>query len=300
MRIWIPTLTFLALAAGVMANDLDDRYKELNAAYDKKDVDAVKKLAVETAKLGKAEAATPQPTDASQVSDWKARMEFAKDVQTRAEYDLATTATANPDRVEELVDALIQVNPKSQYLTLCAAQYLAKLAGEGQAKELAGAQKILAANANSEDALDSLARGYQSSAPDRAGGYATRLVAVMKGKAKPEGVSEADWEKKKGAYLGDGYYISGTSACAKSGWLDCDRDLRAALPYVGKDQRVLGITDFYLGLANYQLGKLTGDRTKIQEGEKYSEQAAAIPGPMQSRAQANVTAMKAELAAPRR
>lgn len=300
MRLWIPTLTLFALAAGVMANDLDDRYKELNDAYAKKDVDAIKKLAPEVAKLGKAEAAAPQPTDASQVADWKARNEFAKEVQTRAEYDLATTATANPERIEELVDTLIEVNPKSQYLTLCAAQYLAKLAGEGQAKELAGAQKILTANGNSEDALDSLARGYQSSAPDRAAGYATRLVAVMKGKAKPEGVTEADWEKKKGAYLGDGYYVSGTGACAKSSWVDCDRDLRAALPYVGKDQRVLGITDFYLGLANYQIGKLTGDRTKIQEGLKFSQQSAAIAGPMQQRAGQNVSAMQAELSGARR
>ncbi len=300
MKLWISTLTLIALAGGLMANDLDDRYKELNDAYSKKDVDAVKKLAVETFKLAKAEAATPQPTDASQVADWKARMEFAKDVQTRAEYDLATTAIANAARVQELVEALLDVNPKSQYLTLCATEYLAALAKQGPDKELAGAQKILAANANSEDALDSLARGYQSSAPDRAGGYATRLIAVMKGKAKPEGVPEADWDKKKSAFLGDGYYISGTSACAKSAWVDCDRDLKAALPYVGKDQRVLGITDFYLGLANYQIGKLTGDRTKITEGEKYSEQSAAIPGPMQARAAQNVSGMKAELAAPRR
>ena len=58
---------------------------------------------------------------------------------------------------------------------------------------------------------------------------------------------------------------------------------------------MLGTTYFYLGLANYQLGKLTQDRTKVQAGLKYSQQAAAIPGPMQGQASTNVAAMSKEL-----
>jgi hypothetical protein len=294
MKFWISALTALTLAGGLMANDLDDHYAQLKDAQAKKDADAVKKLAVETAKLAKTESVTPQPGDASAVADWKQRMEFAKEVQLFAEYSLASTAITDPAKVQDLVETLIEVNPKSQYLTLCASSYIDSFQGD---KQLAAAQKILTANPANEDALYALARG---SAADRASGYATRLIAAMKGKAKPEGVSDADWEKKKAGMLGDGYYIVGTNACAKSSWVDCDRNLKAALPYVGKNQTTLGITDFYLGLANYQIGKLTGDRTKIQEGEKYSEQAAAIPGQYQAQAQKNVQAMKTELAAPRR
>ncbi len=297
MKFWISALTALTLAGGLMANDLDDHYAQLKDAQTKKDADAVKKLAVETAKLAKTESATPQPSDAAAVADWKQRMEFAKEVQLFAEYSLASTAIADSAKVQDLVETLIEVNPKSQYLTLCASSYLQSFEGE---KQLAAAQKILTANAANEDALDVLARGYQSTAADRASGYATRLIAAMKGRAKPDGVSDADWEKKKAGMLGDGYYIAGTSACGKSSWVDCDRNLKAALPYVGKDQRTVGIADFYLGLANYQIGKLTNDRAKIQEGEKYSEQSAAIAGPMQGQAQKNVQAMKTELSAPRR
>jgi hypothetical protein len=300
MKMWISALTALVLAGGLMANDLDDHYAQLKDAQAKKDADAVKKLSVEAAKLAKAESATPQPTDASAVADWKQRMEFAKDVQLFAEYSLASTAITDQARVQDLVDTLLDLNPKSQYLTLCASSYLQALAAQSPEKELAGAQKILTANAANEDALDALARGYQSSAPDRANGYATRLIAAMKGKAKPEGVSDADWEKKKGSMLGEGYFIAGATACARSTWVDCDRNLKAAMPYIGKDQRSVGIADFYLGLANYQIGKLTGDRTKIQEGQKYSEQSAAIAGPFQQRASQNAAAMKTELAAPRR
>ena len=270
---------------------------QLKDAQAKKDPDTVKTLALETSKLAKTEAAAPQPSDAAAVADWKQRVEFAKEVSKFAEFALASTAIADKGKPRELVEALLEINPKSEYLTLCASTYLQELAKQGADKEQAGAQKILTANPSNEDALDVLARG---STPDRAGGYATRLIAAMKGKAKPEGVTEADWEKKKAGLLGDGYYIAGTSACAKSTWVDCDRDLKAALPYVSKDQRTLGITYFYLGLANYQIGKLTGDRTKLTEGQKYSEQSSAITGPMQGQAAKNAQAMKTELTAPRR
>jgi hypothetical protein len=88
------------------------------------------------------------------------------------------------------------------------------------------------------------------------------------------------------------------SGCLRQVWKDCDANLKAAVPYVGKEPALAGPAYFYLGLANYQLGKITTDRTKIQEGLKYSQQSAAIPGPMQASAQGNVTAMTNELKAP--
>jgi|SRR5579862_3714307 hypothetical protein len=302
MKFWTLALA-LAFALGLYANDLDDHYAQLKDTQTKKDPDTVKKLALETSKLARAEAALPQPTDAAAVAEWKQRVEFAKEVDLFAEYSLASAAISpgiEQAKMEELVDALIALNPKSQYLTLCSSTYLAAMAKQGADKQLAAAQKLLTANANNEDALDVLANGYLSSSPDRAGGYATRLLTVMKAKAKPDGVAEADWEKKKSGMLGDGYYISGATACAKNGWIDCDRNLKLAIPYVNKDPRVLSITYFYLGLADFQIGKATSDRTKMVEGQKYSEQSAAIAGPMQQRASANAQAMRTELAAPRR
>jgi hypothetical protein len=299
MKFW---LLALALAGGLLANDLDDHYAQLKDAQTKKDPDTVKKLVIETSKLARAEEAAPQPSDAAAVADWKQRVEFAKQVDLFAEYSLATTAiaaAADQAKMEDLVDALIALNPKSQYLTLCSSTYLGALAKQPD-KQLAAAQKLLTANPNNEEALEVLALGYSSSSPDRAGGYATRLITVMKSKAKPEGVSDADWEKQKSAKLGNGYYVAGASACTKSSWVDCDRNLKSAVPYVSRDQRTLGITYYYLGLADYQIGKVTSDRSKLVEGQKYSEQSAAIAGPMQQQAYKNAQAMKQELAAPRR
>src|SRR5580658_2392249 len=122
MKVWILALM---LAGGLFANDLDDNYAKLKDAQTNKDPDAVKKLALESSKLARVEAAAPQPADAAAVADWKQRVEFAKDVDRFAEYSLASTAISitDQDKMEDLVGALLDLSPKSQYLTLCSSTY---------------------------------------------------------------------------------------------------------------------------------------------------------------------------------
>jgi hypothetical protein len=81
-------------------------------------------------------------------------------------------------------------------------------------------------------------------------------------------------------------------------WKDCDSNLRSALPMVSGQPALAGPTYFYLGVANYQLSKITTDRTKLQEALKFTQQSAAISGPMQTQAQQYVTVMQNELKAP--
>jgi hypothetical protein len=287
MRFFIALGIFLLPASSAFADELDDNYDAIKQAEQKKDPDQVTKLALQTSKSAKAEAARPQPSDPSEVDNWKKRVEFAKEVENFAEYSLATTAIANPSKSVELVDTLIQINPKSKYLGLCASTYLEAL---GPKRQTEGAQKILNGDPNSEDALYVMASGTMN------GAYATRLVNVMKSKPKPEGMSEADWDKKKALFLGEGYYIAGAAACTKQTWTDCDRDLRAALTYVSKEPAVAGPTYLYLGLANYNLAKLTNDHARLEQAEKFSEQSAAISGPTQAQAAKNAAMMKQELA----
>jgi len=297
MKIRIATAA--VLAAGLMcsslawADDLDDAYQALKDAQTAKNADDVLKWAPEASKLARA---MTEPS----------RLEYAKQVDTFAEYSLSTTLVSSTDPAKQaaLGDALVDLNPKSQYLAASAGAYLAAVAKSGGAdKQAAAARKIIAGSPNNEDALYSLASGLMQKQPGQAAQFAARLTNVMRSKAKPEGFSEADWDKKKSLMLGQGYYIAGAASCASNGWADCDRNLRAAIPYVGKDPNMGGTTYFYLGLANYNLGKagqIIIDRTKVQEAQKFSEQAAAMPGPMQANAARNAAAMKAELAGPRR
>jgi hypothetical protein len=69
--------------------------------------------------------------------------------------------------------------------------------------------------------------------------------------------------------------------------------LKAALPLVGGGST--SYIYYYLGVSNYQMGKLTTDKSKMATGLQYTEKAAGIAGPMQSQASNNAAIMKREL-----
>ncbi|MBZ5634755.1 MAG: hypothetical protein LAO55_16660 [Acidobacteriia bacterium] len=292
----------LFLAASATANDLDDAYQRLKDAQTAKDPDAIKKAATETAKLAKAEVTGPKLEGFSD-EDWPKRVEFAKGVGATSEYALSTAAAQPglaPEKVVELMDALLAVNPKSSYIGVATSAYLAALGKMGGAdKQIEGATKIVNGSPNEEEALVVLADNLMAkNRADQAYTYASRLVTVMKSKAKPEGYSDEDWNRRKSTLLSRGYYTAGVTGCMRQVWKDCDTNLRAALPLVGNQPGFTGPAYFYLGVANYQISKITTDRTKLQEALKFEQQSAAIAGPMQAQAQQYVTVMQGELRAP--
>ena len=144
-----------------------------------------------------------------------------------------------PAKVVELMDALLAVNPKSTYIGVGASAYLAALGKMGGAdKQIEGATKIITESPNEEDALMVLADNLMAkNRPDQAYTYATRLVTVMKSKAKPEGYSDEDWNRMKSTLLSRGYYAAGVAGCMRQIWKDCDTNLRAALPMIGRPAR---------------------------------------------------------------
>jgi len=292
----------LCLVAWAAPNDLDDAYQQLKDAQSSKNADAVKKWATETAKLAKAEATGPKLEGYSD-EDWPKRVEYAKGVATLSEYAVATTAAQpglEPAKVVELGDALLAMNPKSTYLGVSSNAYLTALGKTGGAdKQIEGATKIVAGRPNDEEALMILAENLMAkNRADQAYTYAARLVTVMRSKAKPEGYSDEDWNRRKSTLLSRGYYTAGVTGCMRQIWKDCDTNLRAALPMIGGQPGLTGPTYFYLGVANYQLSKITTDRTKLQEALKFTQQSAAISGPMQAQAQQYVNVMQNELKAP--
>jgi hypothetical protein len=51
---------------------------------------------------------------------------------------------------------------------------------------------------------------------------------------------------------------------------------------------------FYLGMMNYQLGKMTNNKAKVLEAAKFSQDSAAIAGPFADQARHNALVMKNE------
>ncbi|MGE5326866.1 MAG: tetratricopeptide repeat protein [Deltaproteobacteria bacterium] len=300
----IGTLALCLVAVGPVASatEVDDAYQKLKDAQTAKDTDAIKKWAIETAKLAKAEAAGPK-LDTFSDADWPKRVEFDKGVVTLCEYALAASAAQagqTPQKTVELMDALLEINPKSTYIGTATSAYLAALGKMGGTeKQTEGAQKIVNGSPNEEEALTVLADNLMArNRPDQAFTYATRLVNVMRTKAKPEGVSEEDWNRRKSLLLSRGYYTAGVTGCMRQIWKDCDTNLRAALPLLGGQTAMTGPAYFYLGVANYQISKITTDRTKLQEALKFTQQSAAIAGPLQGQAQQYVNVMQNELRQP--
>lgn len=292
----LAVIGLLALGGLVWSADLKETYGSLKDAFEMKDYAKVKTLAAETAKEAQELAKETQPSDAGQVEGWKERQQFAKDAQAYAEYALAVSASqaSDPAITIELTDALIAQNPKSDQIGTAAPQYLAALGKQGAAKAAAGANKILVGRPENEYALDAAARNWSSPGPALAA--ANRLIGVLGRKKKPEGMSDAEWQKTKNDMLGSAYVSAGVLQAGASRWADADRSLKGALPLVSGNPTMLSYTYYYLGVSNYQMGKLTADKSKMLAGVQYTEKAASTGGPMQGQASNNVSIMKREMA----
>lgn len=293
----------LALCSSVWAApELNESYTALKDAVEKKDIARVKTLAAQTGKESKELAGEAQPADAGQVEAWKGRQQFAKDAGTYSEYALAISAVQATDAAVtiDLTDALIAQNAKSEQVDVAAPYYLAALGKQGTAKVLAGANKIVAGRPDNEDALYAIASNSLSSNPGAALAAANRLVAAAGRNKKPEGTSDADFDKKKNSMLGAGYTFAGVVNASQQKYPDADRNLKAALPLIAGNNAMLSYAYYYLGLANYQMGKLTADKSKMQAGLQYTDKAVATPGPMQGQASNNSAIMKREMATPGR
>jgi hypothetical protein len=135
---------------------------------------------------------------------------------------------------------------------------------------------------------------------DRALALAKKSLAVLEANpSKPAGLEQADWEKRRGLAIGTAHWIAGVVEAGRNDFFSADKDLRAALPVVKDKPEMSAPTLFYLGLANYQIGRQTMNKSQLVEGAKFSEQCAAISGQYQARAYENAKTMRKEAAAMR-
>jgi tetratricopeptide (TPR) repeat protein len=281
-----------ALAAD--PEDLDAAYNNLKAGEGKTDPELVKKWSAATSAIARKIAAGPAASDEDKQS-----VDHAKQVDTYTEYSLYAAAlqTADPAKVVDLVDSLMERNPKSQYVPMLAGKYLTSLQQSGKTdKASAMAEKIVAVDPSNADALLIAAdSNLQKNHTDKAIAYANKVTEVLASKPAPEGISAADWEKTKHAMLGRAHWIAGVGYGAENKFGPADKALRVALPAVAGNSQLTATALFYLGLSNYQLGKTLGDKPRIREGLKYFEQCSAIKSTVQDLALKNVRAIRGEL-----
>ncbi len=293
-------LMLLAGPAAAPAADVNETYQKLQQAVAQKDAAQVKELALALYPQVTQLLATPAPASADDKEAWTSQMAWGKSVAGYAEYSLFATGAAAPEPATtvDLIATLESMNPKSKYLDEAYAPYFLALSKTGAgAKVPALAEKALANFPENDDLLLILAdnaMGKQQS--DRAAVFATRLVAAVNRHSKPEGMAAADWDRKKNAALSHGYWIAGVVAGEKNQYAVADRNLRSALPLIQGNTQMMGPALFYLGVANFNIGKMTNNKAKVLEAGKFSDQAAAIAGPYQDQAWRNAGVIKQEAA----
>ena len=292
-------IMFLAGPAMAAADDLEGAVQSLKEAVANKDVEAVKKLAATIKPMTTGILAEAAPADAAEKKDWEAHMAYARSTQLYVESAFYTVALqSEPAVLVDLIAALELQNPKSKYLDQAYGAYLVALDKNGdKAKIPAIAKKGLASFPENEDLLLYLTDTEMTAKrTDAALAYANRLTASLNKHGKPEGMPAPDWERKRGAALAHGYYIAGVLSAEKGLYVPADKNLRALLPLIQGQPAMMGPALFYLGMANYQLGKMTNSKAKVLEGSKFSEQSMAIPSPYQDQARHNALVMKDEAA----
>ncbi|MEO7653948.1 MAG: hypothetical protein ABIZ80_26110, partial [Bryobacteraceae bacterium] len=276
--------------------DVEAAHQNLKAAEGKKDPDLIRKWSDATSKAAVKMASAPQPKEAGEVETWKREVDYARQVNIYTEYALYATAvqTADPRKRIELVEALEQRNPKSEYLPkMYPLQFASYRQAGDTAKAFALAEKLLGAGLQDEDMLAFVADQYvqQKKDPEKVVEYANRLVEVVSTKPKPEGVSDEEWNKKKTMLAGLGNFMAGsTMVDPLKRYAPADKSLRAALPLVESNDQLKAATLFYLGLANYSLKNLA-------DALKFNQQCAAIKSPFQTKANENVRVLRTQVPA---
>ncbi len=146
----------------------------------------------------------------------------------------------------------------------------------------------------SEDMLLVMADSeLQKKNADKVVAYSDKIIEIMN-RSKPEGVSDADWEKKKTVTTGLAYWMSGTTLSGNNKFAEADKRLRSALPLVKDNEQLYGSALFHLGLANYKMAQASKNKAQIADAVKFSKQAAAVKGPLAAQAAKNLKVMQQE------
>jgi hypothetical protein len=283
----------VADAAYATGPDMDAAYYALEAAVAKEDAALAKKWSARTSEAArKIISSTKASTDA----DDKQYLEHAKEVDEYSEYALYVLALkAQPKEEVDLVDTLIKQNAKSQYLPQVATSYFAALGKAGEATKICPAADKMAVDKNAEAMIQAADCAWRANRATSVTSYGSKAAEAINSRAKREGVSDSDWASQKSALLGTANFYTGVGYALEMRYGPANKALRGALPAIKGSPQFYATALFYLGLANYQLGKPLGDKAQMRQGLQFFQQSAEISGPMQDQASRNAKTVLTEL-----
>lgn len=267
-------------------NDLDSAHDALKAAEAQNNSDLMIQYAELAWDIASRTVKLPKPSDPGEMPEWNKQITFAHEVLDYSEYTLANLAVAQKDDAKraELTSALQQRNPDSKFLVLTKKPTVIELASLDPQKALQLAQEGLVKDPNNIDFLMTIAdhdMSLERNLPQVLS-YALHILELLQGKPQPDGITPAEWEKKKAKYTGWASWLAGVVYGKQARYGLCDRYLRTALPYIHGEPRLLAAAYFYLGYANYALAGELADKGRAIDAVKFSKECAEMDSAFRS------------------
>ena len=291
----------IAIANALLAvdpNDLDAADDAFRASETSGATDLTRVFAERAWDLASKALVAPKPSDPDDVADWAKQIAFAKDVMSYAEFVIATQAAEEPDPSKRaaLVDELKSRNPDSKFLANTKKPTIIDLATIDPEKAYGLAEQQLKTDPDNEDFLMTIADyklGHEKDLP-KVLAYSLRILELMKTKPKPDTLSDEEWQKKKNKFLGWAGWMAGVVYGKEARYSLSDRYLRAALPYILENNRMLAATYYYLGYDNYAMASELGDKSRAVEAVKFSKLCAGIDSPFRSLARQTLASVRSD------
>jgi hypothetical protein len=289
----------LELAIRILGTEPDDvaaAHNALRAVEQTGDGELVKRWSAVTSTIARRVIKSKQPDDPEEVEDWKARVEFAKQVETYTEYALYYAAvTAKDSRIKsDLVETLEQRNPKSEYLAQMRTSQAVVVRQVDVEEAVRSVEADYAAGKYQVDQLYMAAAYYMQrrTSPEKVITYGVKVLELLETGNKPADVNEGDWDRRKRELVGQTNWMVGLIFSTQEKFALADKHLRVALTQIRDGDMVAGAL-YHLGYVNYKLAE-SGERIRIHDAVKFTTECTKIASAVQAQATENLKAMKAE------
>src|SRR5260370_2594698 len=282
----------LALAEKLMELDpqnIEVADRSLKLAEQKQDAALTKKWADITAKSAASLLAMPATGEAG-----KKKMELARSMGSNMEIRTYTEIlkTADPGQKMARIEKFLDQYRESCYRSVLEDLYLeaANASGRSQ-KALAAAKKILEWDEHNVVALMVIAENQLRSGrePARLRDSAAKILTLLEQQGKPEGLTAAQWSKKKALLGGRAHWMIGRTYMQEDRYREADSSLRVALPYLKGESQLTSDALFFLAWANYQLHN-------YNDAMRFNTECMRINGPYRAQAAKNLEVLRAETA----
>lgn len=283
---------------GIDPLELSAAHNCLRAAEAKKELPLIRLWSSQTSKVARKvmQMKRPEYGDDEEIAEWKQKVEYARQVEQYTEYSLyfASVQTKDTKVKSDLIEALEQRNPTSEYLAQMRTSHTTVVRQVDIVEAVASAEAQFEKGEWSEDLLLMVATHYMQQRKEEAKviAYSQKLLELLATRAKPEEISDSDWDTKKRNMIGMANWMAGLLLSTQEKFAAADKHLRAAVPYLRNSDMLAGAY-YHLGYVNYRMAE-AGERIKIHEAIRFTQQCIAINSAVQAQAIENLKAIKAE------